>query len=81
MLNAFASLKCSKKCQHNVQKPTKSILYLGLLTLHGTRDFCVTKCCGNSNTSTPLTIKKQLRAPNDDDTNYTAFNPKQKNSN
>ena len=22
MLNAFASLKCSKKCQHNVQKPT-----------------------------------------------------------
>ena len=21
MLNAFASLKCSKKCQHNVQKP------------------------------------------------------------
>ena len=23
MLNAFASLKCSKKCQHNVQKPTQ----------------------------------------------------------
>ena len=22
MLNAFASLKCTKKCQHNVQKPT-----------------------------------------------------------
>ena len=22
MLNAFASLKCLKKCQHNVQKPT-----------------------------------------------------------
>ena len=22
MLNAFASLKCSKKCWHNVQKPT-----------------------------------------------------------
>ena len=22
MLNTFASLKCSKKCQHNVQKPT-----------------------------------------------------------
>ena len=22
MLSAFASLKCSKKCQHNVQKPT-----------------------------------------------------------
>ena len=22
MPNAFASLKCSKKCQHNVQKPT-----------------------------------------------------------
>ena len=22
MLNAFASLKCSKKCLHNVQKPT-----------------------------------------------------------
>ena len=21
MLNVFASLKCSKKCQHNVQKP------------------------------------------------------------
>ena len=21
MLNAFASLKCSKKCQHNVQNP------------------------------------------------------------
>ena len=29
MLNAFASLKCSKKCQHNVQKPnhgTKEML-------------------------------------------------------
>ena len=24
MLNAFASLKCSKKCQHNVQKPNPS---------------------------------------------------------
>ena len=22
MLNAFASLKCSKKCEHNVQRPT-----------------------------------------------------------
>ena len=22
MFNTFASLKCSKKCQHNVQKPT-----------------------------------------------------------
>ena len=24
MLNAFASLKCSKKCQHNVQKPIRN---------------------------------------------------------
>ena len=31
MLNAFASLKCSEKCQHNVQKPTsrKGRLSLG----------------------------------------------------
>ena len=28
MLNAFASLKCSKKCQHNVQKPS---------TIHSTK--------------------------------------------
>ena len=29
MLNAFPSLKCSKKCQHNVQKPTQgSLLHL-----------------------------------------------------
>ena len=27
MLNAFASLKCSKKCEHNVQRPTHRINY------------------------------------------------------
>ena len=26
MLNAFALLKCSKKCQHNVQKPSLNML-------------------------------------------------------
>jgi len=26
MLNAFASLKCLKKCQHNVRKPTRKRL-------------------------------------------------------
>ena len=25
MLNAFASLKCSKKCEHNVQKPSRGV--------------------------------------------------------
>ena len=25
MLNAFASLKCSKKCKHNVQKPSHGV--------------------------------------------------------
>ena len=25
MLNAFASLKCSKKCEHNVQRPTSDM--------------------------------------------------------
>ena len=25
MLNAFASLKCSKKCEHNVQKPSHGV--------------------------------------------------------
>ena len=28
MLNAFASLKCSKKCKHNVQKPRPTYLLL-----------------------------------------------------
>ena len=37
MLNAFASLKCLKKCQHNVQKPTcregdKRFLFLAIPT-------------------------------------------------
>ena len=32
MLNAFASLKCSKNCQHNVQKPTQ--LDLDLVCLY-----------------------------------------------
>ena len=26
MLNAFASLKCSKKCERNVQKPSLEVL-------------------------------------------------------
>ena len=29
MLNAFASLKCSKKCQHNVQKPRQKSVHCG----------------------------------------------------
>ena len=42
MLNAFASLKCSKKCEHNVQRPTDflpseilKLLQVGIKSLIG----------------------------------------------
>ena len=33
MLNAFASLKCWKRCWHNVQKPTGKYLYVGRIKI------------------------------------------------
>ena len=37
MLHAFASLKCSKKCQHNVQKPSSCSLARGVLRMRTSR--------------------------------------------
>ena len=49
MLNAFASLKCSKKCEHNVQRPNHGLICICIYVLGS----ITSRCSGNEPTLTP----------------------------